>query len=61
MAKPVSKGEARHKACSPRRGKRAYYPGNKPFMKRKAAKARRRTAKSGNIADYPYAWTWTDL
>lgn len=45
MSKPASKGEARHKALSPRRGKRAYYPGSKPFMKQKAAKARRRAAR----------------
>lgn len=45
MSKPASKGEARHKACEPCRAKRAYYPGSKPFMKRKAAKARRRAAR----------------
>lgn len=45
MTKPVSKGEARHKALSPRRGKRAYYPGSKPFMKAKAARARRRARR----------------
>lgn len=43
--KPKSKAESRHAAIEGGRHGRTYYPGSKPFMKRKLARARRRTEK----------------
>ncbi len=44
--KPRSKTETRHAASVLRGGNhKPYYPGSKPFMKKKQSKARRRTAR----------------
>lgn len=52
MTKPRSKTETRHAAIPGGRDKRAYYAGSKPFMKRKQAKARRRTDRN-ELDTYP--------